>query len=61
MPCRTRICTYFNEIKELKETGMSSQFTDTLKFGLQSPLHDYYHFNCSRKNSVRTVSCISSL
>ena len=31
--------------------------TNTLKYGLQSPLHDYYHFNCSRQNSnVRKIN-----
>ena len=47
------VCTYIHT-KELTEVGMTKRpRTDTLKYGLASPLHDYYHFNCSRQNSVR--------
>ena len=43
-------------MKELKETGINAkQFTDTLRYGLPAPLRDYYHFNCSRKDSVRNM------
>ena len=43
-------------MKELKETGINAkQFTDTLRYGLPAPLRDYYHFNCSRKDSVRSM------
>ena len=34
--------------------------SNTLKYGLQSPLHDYYHFNRSRQNDVRTISSTSN-
>ena len=45
-------CIYLH-VKEPRETEISTkQQTDVLKYGLQSPLHDYYHFNRSRQNSV---------
>ena len=45
-----------NYTKELAEVGITTRpRMNTLKYGLQSPLHDYYHFNCYRQNDVRTV------
>jgi len=31
---------------------------DNLKFGLLSPLQNYYHFNCSRKTNVRLTTVV---
>ena len=28
-----------------------------LKFGISSPLQNYYHFNCLRQTNVRTSLC----
>ena len=47
-----------NFIKDLTEEATQSR-RDTLKYGLESPLQNYYLFNCSRKNTVRMISiCI---
>ena len=47
------------EMTEMKATMRPR--SNTLKYGLQSPLHDYYHFNCSRENNVRIISIYHNL
>ena len=39
-------------------SGVQESETNLLKYGISSPLQNYYHFNCSRQNNVCNSVCI---